>query len=212
MKKTVSIMVLFSFLLNLFSCGGTRKLSIDNPPIGESIKINLITGERLTGVLLKKEGNLITYIDSVSNKPETIDVKKIRAIEYSDMVYDLEGKIITETDISREKPVTKTLGYGLGGLVLGATVGFGIGVFILNPEKIPLIYPMGILGLTGGIYFGLKGSKSDREDAIDAIRRVRYLETQAELKKQLEEEQKKLEEQEAERDKMMKELKKKKKD
>jgi hypothetical protein len=202
MKKIVSLIVLSSFLAQLFSCSGSRTLSLEDPPIGESVKINLITGEKLTGVLLKKEGNLITYIDSASNKPETIEVKKIRTIEHSDTVYDLEGKIITESDISKEKGVTKTLGYGLGGFVLGAAVGFGVGVIISSAEEIPLIYPMGILGLTGGIYFGLKGNKSDSEDAVDSIRRTRYLKTQAELKRQLEEEQKKLEEQEAERNKI----------
>ena len=211
MKRIASIILLFSFLMHLLSCGSTRTLSMEDPPIGESVIISLITGEKYTGVLLKKEGSLITYIDSASNKPETIDIKKIRTIEHSDTVYDLEGKIITESDISKERAVTKTFGYGLGGLVLGAAVGFGVGVIISSSEEIPLIYPMGILGLAGGVYFGIKGYRSDREDAVDSIRRTRYLKAQAELKKQLEEEQKKLKDQKIEKDKMMQELKKKKK-
>jgi hypothetical protein len=170
------------------------------------------SGEKREGVLLKKEKSLITLIDSSTNKPEKIDVEEIRSIEYSDKVYDLEGKIISENDISEAKGVIKTIGYGLGGFVLGAAVGFGVGVLISSQKEIALMYPMGILGLAGGIYFGTKGSGIDREDAIDEIRRERYRETQAELMKQLEQEKKKLEEQQVEREKMMQELKKKKKD
>ena len=199
-------------MFHLISCGGTRIISLDEPPIGESVEIYMISGEKREGVLLKKEGSDLTLIDSSTNKPEKIDIKNIRTIKYSDKVYDLEGKIISENDISEAKGITKTIGYGLGGFVLGTAVGFGVGVLISSQEEIALIYPMGILGLAGGIYFGIKGSGMDREDAIDEIRRERYRETQVELMKQLEQEKKKLEEQQVEREKMMQELKKKKKD
>jgi hypothetical protein len=211
MKKAISIFLVLSFFLYIFGCSGSRNMSVEDPEIGKSVKIILIDGAVKEGVLLKKEGSKLTYIDTASNMPEELEIKKVRMMEYANKVYDLEGKIISDNEISVAKGFTKTIGYGLGGLVLGAAVGFGVGVLIASSESVPLIYPMGALGLAGGIYFGIHGAQRDREDAIDEIRRERYKVTQVKLRKKLEEEKKKLQEQQAEKDKMLKELKKKKK-
>ena len=211
MKKSISYILAISVIMNLWYCSGGRYLSLKDSKVGESLKFILTDGEMVEGVLLKKESNSIKYVDTKTNKPEDLANNKIQRLEYANLVYDLEAKPIPESEIKRSKGATKTLAYGVGGLVLGAAAGFGVGALMLESTEIPLIYPMGILGLVGGIYFGHKGSGSDRNDAITQIRRERYIITEAKLKAQLAEEKRKLELQKQEKEKMLEEIKKKKK-
>jgi hypothetical protein len=122
--------------------------------------------------------------------------------------YDLEGNVITDEKISDAKGMSKTLAYGFGGLVLGAAVGFGVGA-LMQSEDVAIGYPMAAFGIAGAIYFGIMGSNSDREDAIDDIRAERYEVSQAELKKRLEAEKKRLEEQKEKQEQLKKDLEKK---
>jgi len=206
MKKTVAVIVICSLLFSVNNCSGSRKINVDNPPIGESVQIALVDGTVVNGVILQKEGQELRYVDVTSHKPERIEVQKVRGILKSDQIYDLEGNLITEEQVTGQKGMTKTVAYGVGGLVLGAAVGFGVGVILLANDIGRPIYPMSILGLGGAIYFGLRGADSDWEDAIDDIRSERYKVTQQKLKEELEREQQKLEEQKKE----LEELKKKK--
>ena len=123
-------------------------------------------------------------------------------------MYDLEGNVITDDQISDAKGMSKTLAYGFGGLVLGAAVGFGVGA-LMQSEDIAIGIPMAILGVTGAVYFGIMGSNSDKEDAIDDIRAERYEVSQAELRKKLEQEKKRLEEQKQKQEELKKDMEKK---
>jgi hypothetical protein len=123
-------------------------------------------------------------------------------------VYDLEGNVISDDQISDTKGTSKTLVYGFGGLVLGAAVGFGVGA-LMQSEDVAIGVPMAILGVAGAVYFGIMGSNSDKEDAIDDIRAERYEASQAELKKKLELEKKRLEEQKQKQEQLKKDIKKK---
>jgi len=206
MKKIITVIIICSLLFSLYNCSGSRKINTENPPVGESVQIALVDGTIVNGVILQKEGQELRYVDVTTHKPERIELQKIRGIIRSDKIYDLEGNRITEDQISEQKGITKTLAYGVGGLVLGAAVGFGVGVVMLSNDIGKPIYPMSILGLGGAIYFGLRGAHSDREDAIDDIRSDRYKVTQQRLQEELEREQQKLDEQKKE----LEELKKKK--
>jgi hypothetical protein len=177
---------------------------MEDPPIGQSVKIVLVDGSMREGVILKREGQQVRYVDTETHKPERLDVQEIRGIVKSNIIYDLEGNRITESEIAAEKGMIKTLGYGVGGLVLGAAAGFGVGVILQAQDIAPPIYPMAILGLGGAIYFGIRGADSDHEDAIDDIRSERYKVTQERLKKELREEQEKLEEQKKELEQLKK--------
>jgi len=126
----------------------------------------------------------LKYIDIQSNRPEDLDISKIKSISYADKVYDLEGNVITDGQISDAKGMSKTFAYGFGGLVLGAAVGFGVGA-LMQSDDIAIGVPMAIFGVLGGVYFGIMGSNSDREDAIDDIRAERYEVSQVELKKEI---------------------------
>jgi hypothetical protein len=206
MKKIISGVLLICFFNFIIGCSSS--IRVDKPPIGESVIINLDDGGKREGVILKKGGTILKYIDTQTHRPEDLDINKIKSIGYANKVYDLEGNIITEEVISDTKGMSKTLAYGFGGLVLGAAVGFGVGA-LMQSEDVAIGIPMAVLGVTGAVYFGIIGSNSDREDAIDDIRAERYEISQAELKKKLEQEKKRLEKKKEEQDKLKKDLQKK---
>ncbi len=203
MQKIIVVLIILSMLITMLSCGGTRTLSIENPPIGTSAKIVLIDGTVKEGVLLKKEGTMLKYVDIITKIPEDLEVRKIRMIEYADKVYDLQGGVITEEAISDNKGMGKTIGYGLAGVVIGAAAGFGLGAVYeaVSENTIQLIYPMAGLGVAGGIWLGIKGSENDREDAIDEIREARYQVYQKQLQLQIEQQKKQIEQEKREKEK-----------
>lgn len=209
MKKIISGVLLICFFNLIIGCSSS--IRVDEPPIGESVVINLNDGSKKEGVILKKEENILKYIDTQTHRPEDLDINKIKSIGYANKVYDLEGNVITDQQISDAKGMGKTLAYGFGGLVLGAAVGFGVGA-LMQSEDVAIGVPMAILGVGGAVYFGIMGSNSDREDAIDDIRAERYEVSQAELKKKLEAEKKRLEEQKEKQEQLKKDLKKKEND
>jgi hypothetical protein len=210
MKKIVAGVLLVSIFNLMVGCSSRSAINPDVPPVGESVTIQLVDGSTREGVILKKEGEILKYIDTQSHVPEDLEIKKIRSIDYAGKVYDLEGNVISESQISDAKGMSKTLVYSFGGFILGAAAGFGIAAIVNSIDAdIAPIYPMLGVGIVSGLYFGSQGSKSDREDAIDDIRSERYEVTQAKLKKQLEEEKRKLLEQKNQREKIKRNLKKK---
>jgi hypothetical protein len=206
MKKIISGVLLICFFNLIIGCSSS--IRVDDPPIGESVVINLDDGSSREGVILKKDGARLKYIDIQTHRPEDLEINKIKSIGYANKVYDLEGNVISENQISDTKSMSKTLAYGFGGLVLGAAVGFGVGA-LMQSEDVAIGIPMAILGVAGGIYFGIKGSNSDREDAIDDIRAERYEVSQEKLKKELEQEKKRLEKQKQEQEQLKKDIEKK---
>ena len=197
MRKTVSVILIFSFVLYLFGCSSKGLVDLEDPPAGASVKINLTNGSSKTGVLLQKAGEVIKYVDTQSGKPENLQLSAIRTIEYTETEYDLTGKPISENEISDEKGMGKTIGYGFGGLLIGGLVGFGAGAVFSSAtdEGTALIYPIVGFGVAGAIVLGLKGSEMDREDAIDDIREERYKVIQREMEQELKKQKKELEQQ-----------------
>jgi hypothetical protein len=110
--------------------------------------------------------------------------------------------VITESAISDAKGMGKTLGYGLAGVVLGAAVGFGLGAVYesVSENTFNLIYPMAALGIAGGIWLGIKGSASDREDTIDEIRENRYRVYQQQLQQEIEQQKQQIEQEKRDRE------------
>ena len=209
MKKVISGVLLICFVNFIIGCSSA--IRTDKPPIGESVVINLIDGSTREGVILKKEASILKYIDTQSHLPEDLDIGKIKSMTYANVVYDLEGNVIADEQISETKGSSKTLAYGFGGLVLGAAVGFGIGA-LMQSTDIAIGVPMAIFGVAGGVYFGIMGNHSDREDAIDDIRAKRYEVSQEELQKQLEYEKKQLQEQKEKQEQLRKDIEKKRKE
>jgi hypothetical protein len=119
MKKiTVSVLIIGIFNL-IIGCFPSSVKKIAKPPKGESVVINLKDGKIVEGVLLKREGDKIKYVDTVTHKAEDIDINNIKEINTSDKVYDFEGHVINEDQIREAKGTSKTIIYSFGGLALG---------------------------------------------------------------------------------------------
>jgi small nuclear ribonucleoprotein (snRNP)-like protein len=211
MVKSFTIFLLFFFATLHVCCSGSRLINKENPKLGESVQIQLKDGKELEGVIIATENSLLKYVDTASHRLETLEITEISTLQRSLQIYDLEGNVITEKQISEVKGSGKTIGYGFAGVVLGAAVGFGVGVLIASQSDVPIGYSMGLFGVAGGITMGLMGNKNDREDAIEKVRQERLASAHDELREQLLKEQKLLDEEKKQKEKMMKELDQKKK-
>ena len=184
MRKIISVILLFSFTFYIVGCSGQSGLvDLSDEPAGASVDIKLVDGTEDHGVLLKKEGDIVKYISTVTQKPEDLELSRISTIEYSDKVYDLNGGMISESVIGDAKGSGKTIGYGLGGFLVGGLIGFGAGALFISATEnsTALIYPIIGVGIAGAVFLGMKGSDLDRESAIDEIRMKRYEESRKEL-------------------------------
>jgi hypothetical protein len=206
-----SICVFLFFLASLqIYCSGNRLINLEKPELGESVQIQLNDGKELEGVIIAKEDSLLKYVDATTHSLETLPVKKVNILKHSARVYDLEGNVISDQQISEANGAGKTIGYSFAGVALGAAVGFGVGVIIASQSDVPIGYSMAAFGVAGGITMGLIGHRHDREDAIDKIRQERIATTQAELRQQIEKEQKLLDEEKKRKEQIIKELERKK--
>jgi hypothetical protein len=208
-KKTISIILILCFVFYIVGCSSNKFVDLEEPPAGESVKINLIDGTSKLGVLLQKSGTNLKYIDTETSKPEDLELTRIKSIERISTVYDLTGKPISENDISNAKGSGKTWGYGVGGFLAGGLIGFGAGALYsgVSDQSVALIYPIVGFGIAGAVFLGMKGSDQSRDDAIDDIRKKRYEATQKEMQSEL----KKQEQELKKRQKEIKDLKEKKK-
>ena len=197
MRKITSLMLILCFVFYIFSCSSSRFVDMEEPPAGESVKINLVNGTFKQGVILKKDGTTLKYVDSETAKPEDLEISAVQSIERISAVLDLTGKPISESEISAAKGSGKTWGYGIGGFLAGGLIGFGAGALYsaVSDQSIALIYPIVGFGAAGAIFLGIKGSDAEREKAIDNIRKKRYEVTQKELDEQLKKQQEELEKQ-----------------
>jgi hypothetical protein len=199
-KKTISIVLILCFVFYTVGCSSSKFVDIEEPPAGESVKINLIDGSSKQGVLLQKSGANLKYIDTETSKPEDLEMTRIKSIERISTVYDLTGKPISENDISNAKGSGKTWGYGVGGFLAGGLIGFGAGALYsgISDQSIALIYPIVGFGIAGAVFLGMRGSDQARDDAIDDIRKTRYEATQKELQSDLKEQEQELKKQQEE--------------
>jgi len=196
-KKIISVILVLCFMFYIIGCSSNGFVDLDEPPVGESVKINLVDGSVREGVILKKSDTTLKYVDTETNKPEDLEMSRINTIEYISTVYDLTGKSISESEISNTKGSGKTWGYSIGGFLAGGLIGFGAGALFSSAadQSVALIYPIVVVGAASAIFMGMKGSDVDRKDAIDEIRKNRYEVTQKELNDQIKEQKKELEKQ-----------------
>ncbi len=209
MKKIIINSIALISLLIMFSCGGQKALTKENPYPQASAKIIMNNGDMKEGLIIKKKDNDLIYIDSESHKKETLNFNDIKSISEADVYYDFSGNTIPVAEIKSNKKSSKMLSYGAGGLVLGAALGTAIGIALngMDVDMNPYI-TMGLFGAGGAVWFGLKGSHRDFEDAVYETQYKRYqvqeAQKKAELEKQLKEEKKKLEESKRRKEEMLK--------
>jgi hypothetical protein len=156
-------------------------------------------GSRKEGLVIKKEGEVLEYMDSNSHNKEKIAIAEIQKLSRATVIYDFEANPIPNVAIQNQKTMSNTLLYGSGGLVLGSAAGIGLGIALVGGgvDLNPYI-PMAVLGLGGAWYFGYIGSESDYEDAIFEVRKQRYDISKKKRDKEIEEEKAKLDQKQKE--------------
>ncbi|KAA3617235.1 MAG: hypothetical protein D8M58_03390 [Calditrichaeota bacterium] len=212
-KLSVSLLI---FSLIMISCSAQQALITEKPYSQASVVVHLKNGERKEGIVLKRVGNDLVYIDAKSHKKEKIDYAQIRKLTKADVVYDFEANPIPNYVIKEEKGKGNTLLYGSGGLVLGAAVGTGVSVAIISAksgdvEPFVSLSPIILGAICGAWYFGMLGSDYDYEDAVFKVRKKRAEASKGKRDREIELEKAKLEEQKKKKEELLKKIDKKKK-
>jgi len=205
--------ILFVIILLLNGCASRYTLTTENPYSQASVVIHLKGGSKKEGIVLKRDGDNLIYIDNQTHRKEKIDYSNIQRLSESDAIYDFEANAIPDYVISEEKGMGQTMLFGAGGLVLGAAVGTGVGIALVGAgADVKPIYSIAAFGLVGAYIFGKMGAERDFEDATFDVRKKRAEVSKQKRNNEIEDEKQKLEEQRKQKEKLLEEIKKKKKD
>lgn len=202
MRKLISFSLAVLYLV-VISCSGPKNLSVADPEPQSSAKIFLKDGTSKEGILLKRDGTNLIYVDSKSHKKESIPITQIRQMIESDIVYDFSGNRIPDSEISEHKSMSKTLLYGAGGLVLGAAAGIGLGIIIVSADSTQTgaaNAAIGVFGVLGAYVFGSMGADQDYDEAVFDARKAQYLKE----KRQMDSEREKLDQLKQEKERLLK--------
>ncbi|MGD9898213.1 MAG: hypothetical protein AB7T22_03705 [Calditrichaceae bacterium] len=207
MKKLIICMFSVIIIIVLTGCTGSRSVNRENPKSLTSVIISLQDGTVKEGIILKRDGSLLIYVDSKSHSKETLGYDKIRKIEKSDQIYDFEAYAIPVATVKEYKRSGRIFSYAAGGFILGTALGTGVGISLIASDvdiKMPI--PMGVFGIAGAYYFGRLGSKRAFEDAVYEVQKFRYEISKEKKARQIDDEKRKLEEQQKEKEELLKRL------
>jgi len=208
MKRVVVTFISVILMFSLFQCSGKRKLNPEKPYTQASVRIILDGNKAKEGIVLKRAGDLLYYVDSKTHKKDSINYSKIKTIQESQYIYDFEGFAIPKADIKKEKGMKKKITYGAGGLIMGTAVGTAVGISLIAAGvDVPVPASMALFGVAGAWMFGAKGSDKDFEDATYTVRKLRYQVRSEQLKKQLKEEREKLKDRKRQKEELQKKKK-----
>jgi len=204
--------VVVSVILLISGCSSGLELTTENPYSQASVVIHQKDGQKKEGIVLKREGNNLIYIDSKTHKKETIDYAQIQKLTEASVNYDFEANPIPDYIISEEKSMSNALSYGSGGFLLGATLGAGVGIGLVAADvDLPPLISIGLFGVAGAWYLGSKGAEKDFEDAVFEVRKKRYLVSKSQREMEIEEAKRKLVQQQKEKEELQKKIQEKKK-
>ena len=196
--RVIGVIILFTVLLN--SCSSQKVLNTQNPYSQASVVIYLKDNSKKQGIVLKREGDCLIYIDSATHSKESIHYAQIQRLSEADVIYDYEANPIPKSAIAEEKGMNGQLLYGAGGLILGAAAGTGVGIALVGAGvDAPVMISTAVFGIGGAWFFGSKGSDSDYEDAVFEVRKKRYAISKQKRDKEIAEEKQKLQEQQKEK-------------
>jgi hypothetical protein len=217
-KKMVTMMILSLILVS--ACA--KRLAVEYGDVEPTnfINLRLVSGEKTSGTVEKVEPHQLTLIQKnltvrVISKPAIDEIKR-KPPEYDDF-----GNGISELEIRAVKKNSNALVYGIGGGLLSFSTSFFIGS-LAGKNSIPVLAGTTAGGgLLGTVLFASAGKTRDRKHAIEKIRDERRLtqikldeekaDTGEGIEKMLEDEKQKQKALREEREKLLKELEKKKK-
>lgn len=200
MRKIIWTVILVSLFLLVSGCGSSRAVSKSNPVSQASVRIQLKDGTNREGIIVKGDTTKLVYVDSKSHHAENIYFADIKFIQKLSSYFDFDGNEIPIAEIKSYKYPKKMLLYGSAGLIIGATVGTGVGIGLYAMDQ-PLAANVSILifGALGAWYFGDRGNIEDEEDAAFTARKDRY-----DKDKAIRVEQRKLDELKQEKERLLK--------
>lgn len=164
------------FMLALVGAGCSSRIQLSTNDLQEAqtVKVEMRSGETVGGEIVRADSEIVVVKDT-NGKNWRAKKSDITRITGPEPVYDVEHKIISETEIANEKNSSNTWLYALGGggLTLGAS--FFLASMISRGSDGDLNNGM-IWGVTGvcttvGTYlFSRKGAQIDRSIAVDKIK------------------------------------------
>lgn len=222
--KTTIRWIVFGLVITALGCAKRTLVPFEELPVPSEVELQLQDGRQVQAIALEKSSDKLTVQKQFDTRTLQINRQAIRSLSVLPSEYDESGKLITRTEIAREKSNKNTLIYSIGGGVLS----FGVSLFISSivyrgtGEDFQVANPISIGGgVVGTALLFWQGKKRDRVLALERIKDQRKLAAEQELKKKRAErdqlrrqlEQLKLEKAqvEAEKQKLERKLKKKKK-
>ncbi|MGD9486727.1 MAG: hypothetical protein AB7W47_01775 [Calditrichaceae bacterium] len=207
MKKLIIWVFSVIIVIVLTGCAGSKSVNRENPKSLTSAKISLQDGTTREGIILKRDGSKLIYVDSGSHSKETLGYEKISKIEKSDQIYDFEAYAIPLSTVKEYERSNRIFSYAAGGFILGTALGTGVGISLIASDvDIKMPVPMAVFGITGAYYFGKLGSKRAFEDAVYEAQKFRYEISKEKRARLINDEKNKLKEQQKQKEELLKRL------
>ncbi len=194
MRPILSYLLLSIFTIGILSCSSIRVLKPQEVEPQASVKLTLKDGSVIQGIVFKGDKEHLLFMNAATHKTDTVLFNAIQSVERSNVYYDFLGYQMPEKEIRSHQKITKTLLYGMGGLILGGAAGTGAAIALFKPKKEgdagnsgAAIATIVASGAIGAAVFGWQGKKADFKDAVFTTRKARYAKVHAALEKKKQE-------------------------
>lgn len=194
--------LLFVILSMVMACSSSRYVRFDQVKPERSVRLFTYQGKLYEGLVLEKTDQSLTLINASDGQKYTFSRKAIRQIQPSQKEHDFDGKPITDAELERYRSTRNTLGYAIGGMLIGGFAGLVVGYPLWATEtvNVPPFFTGGVAAIISSLYYGNKGMKKDEWEAVQKVRYIRLqnkrlkeqLQAEAERLKKLEQEKQNL--------------------
>jgi len=164
------------------ACSSWKTVSVNEIAPKNLVEITLASGQTVQGEILATESQQIVI--KIKEKTYKVDRNNIASVRTKPAIYDEQGEIITEDDISRIKTHKQMTLFTIGGGALSFGASFFIGSMVQrsllddDTNSAPRIAITAIGTVLGSTFFAITGNKRDRNTAIEIIRDLRASKTE----------------------------------
>ena len=200
-------LVIYFLALSIFiSCSAPRYITLDDAEEESEVKIYKSDGKVMEGIITSTSDSGVVLISGADHESHVLSRSEIRRIEETDKNYDFQAYPISDAEIEKYKSNRHAWVYAVGGIFVGGLLGITAGLPLWYADTgIPPYFTGGIGAVAGSIFFGIRGTKKDRQVAVETIRYLRKRERKVESEKAAEE--RRIEELKKEADKLREKLK-----
>jgi len=164
------------------ACSSWKTVTVNEIAPKNLVEITLVSGQTVQGEIIATESQQIVI--KIKEKTYKVDRSNIASVRTKPALYDEQGDIITEDDISRIKTHKQMTLFTIGGTALSFGASFFIGSMIQrslledDTNSAPRIAITALGTVLGGTFFAITGNKRDRNTAIEIIRDLRASKTE----------------------------------